>query len=233
MTMGPITIWIILRSRITPKAFTSITMNTMPDYTTYFQEEFMDISGASITIHYADQTENVIEITGDMIDVDRLMTVGTTKVNVSFFGKSTSFDVQVYSRFIQSSVYQIDRSGGYIEKIPAGTTVSTLIGNIQQKDFAFVMKGETVMEEGDLLGTGCAVAITDGFSFMDYLMVVVSGDTNGDGAVSITDMLSVKAHLLKKSSLGGEYAQAGDMNGDNTISITDFIQIKAQLLNKK
>ena len=63
--------------------------------------------------------------------------------------------------------------------------------------------------------------------------VVVTGDTNGDGSITITDMLAVKSHLLKKSTLSGAAAKAADTSGDKAISITDFIQIKAHILGKE
>ena len=61
---------------------------------------------------------------------------------------------------------------------------------------------------------------------------IVKGDANLDGKITITDMLSVKAHLLQKSSLSDNAAKAADTNGDGKITITDFIQIKAHLLGK-
>ena len=57
-------------------------------------------------------------------------------------------------------------------------------------------------------------------------------DTNGDGKITVTDMLAVKAHVLKKTLLTGAYAEAADTSNDNAISITDFIQIKAHVLGK-
>ncbi len=61
---------------------------------------------------------------------------------------------------------------------------------------------------------------------------VVKGDVNEDGKVTITDMLAVKSHLLKKSTLSGKAAKAADTNGDGKITITDFLQVKSQLLDK-
>ena len=72
----------------------------------------------------------------------------------------------------------------------------------------------------------------DGNTVVKSYTVVVTGDTNGDGAISVTDMIAVKAHVLKKTLLTGAYADAGDTSNDNAISITDFIQIKAQILGK-
>jgi hypothetical protein len=60
--------------------------------------------------------------------------------------------------------------------------------------------------------------------------VVVTGDVNGDGNVTVSDMLAVKAHVLNKNQLTGAAAEAADTNGDGNISITDFIQIKAHIL---
>ena len=71
-----------------------------------------------------------------------------------------------------------------------------------------------------------------GNTVLQTLTIVVTGDTNGDGKVTITDMLAVKSHLLGKVKLNGAAAKAADTSGDKSISITDFIQIKAFLLGK-
>lgn len=76
------------------------------------------------------------------------------------------------------------------------------------------------------------VKLLDGSTVKQTLTVVVTGDVNGDGNITITDMLAVKSHLLKKSILSGAQAKAADTSGDKAISITDFIQIKAHILGK-
>ena len=74
------------------------------------------------------------------------------------------------------------------------------------------------------------VKIMDGNTVKATYTVIVTGDTNGDGDISITDMLAVKSHILQKSTLAGIYAIAADTSGEGDISITDFIQIKAKIL---
>lgn len=61
------------------------------------------------------------------------------------------------------------------------------------------------------------------------LTVIVTGDLNGDGNVTITDMLMLKNAILGKK-LTDTAAAAGDVNYDGSVSITDFLRIKAELL---
>ena len=61
------------------------------------------------------------------------------------------------------------------------------------------------------------------------LTAIVTGDLNGDGAATITDMLMVKSAVLG-SSLSELAAIAGDVNYDGKTTITDFLQMKAYLL---
>lgn len=58
------------------------------------------------------------------------------------------------------------------------------------------------------------------------------GDVNGDGKVTVTDMLAIKSHLLGRSTLTGDAASAADTNNSGEITITDFIRIKSHILGK-
>lgn len=131
---------------------------------------------------------------------------------------------------VTSSKYSVN--GGNIGKIPAGTSASSLLSGLSGGNYCNVYKGNTAVSGNTPIGTGMTVKIMDGNTVKAAYTVVVTGDTNGDGVISVTDMLSVKAYLLKKGSLNGVYATAADTSGDNTISITDFIQIKAKILGK-
>ena len=77
------------------------------------------------------------------------------------------------------------------------------------------------------------VKLMDGDTVKQTLTIVVTGDTNGDGSISITDMLTVKSHVLEKTALSGAAAKAADTNGDGDVSITDFLQVKFHILEKK
>ena len=76
------------------------------------------------------------------------------------------------------------------------------------------------------------MAHLDHSGLTQYFSVIVTGDTNGDGKITVTDMIAIKSHLLGKSKFTGAAEKAADTNGDGKISITDFIQLKAHILGK-
>ena len=120
----------------------------------------------------------------------------------------------------------------YISKITLGTTVSALKDSFNEKQYVKIFKDGKEVTGSVKVGTGMTVCIMDGSKKVKTYTAIVYGDTNGDGEISITDMLSVKADILKKSKLSGVYAAAADTNGDGSISVTDFLQIKAKILKK-
>ena len=61
------------------------------------------------------------------------------------------------------------------------------------------------------------------------LTVIVTGDLNGDGNVTITDMLMIKSAILGEQ-LSDTAAAAADINYDGKITITDFLKVKSCLL---
>ena len=82
------------------------------------------------------------------------------------------------------------------------------------------------------VATGMEVVYTVNGETVQTLTVVVTGDVNGDGAISITDLVQINNHLLKKSTLTGAAASAADVNADGVISITDLVQVNNHLLKK-
>ena len=63
--------------------------------------------------------------------------------------------------------------------------------------------------------------------------VVIYGDNNGDGAISIVDLANVQKHLLKVKTTGGVYATASDTNRDGKTTIIDLANVQKHLLKVK
>jgi len=117
-----------------------------------------------------------------------------------------------------------------ISNVPVGTTVEQLRNNIRGGSIRIVHKNALASDSVNV-ATGTIVQLMVGGKVVKEWTVVVTGDLNCDGQITVSDMLTVKAHILNKNRLSGAAALAADTNGDGYISITDFIQIKAHVLN--
>ena len=109
--------------------------------------------------------------------------------------------------------------GAYWPGLTPGTTVAQLGG-------AAVYSGTTQVTEG-LLATGMT-ATTGGKTYT----LVVTGDANGDGKVTITDVVTLQSHVVGKQTLEGAYAKAGDLNGDGKVTITDVVKAARVVVGK-
>ena len=212
------------------KSVVSIEITKLPNNLTYLEDDAFDPTGLVVTAYYNNNTSG--EVTDYTIS-GYTSTVGTKTITVSYEGKTAKFIVVVNVR-VPSTVTSpnLTISGSNISKITAGTTVSSLLSSLNEGEYCKIYKGSSEVSDNTAVGTGMVVKIMDGNTVKASYTVVVTGDTNGDGAISVTDMISVKAHLLGKSTLSGAYATAANTNGDSGISITDFIQVKAKILGK-
>ena len=118
---------------------------------------------------------------------------------------------------IVSDYYRVDREQDFLSGITPGTSIQKLRNACAPE--GLVVSAETV-------ATGVTLTTADG---ADTLTAIVTGDLNGDGAVSITDMLVIKYALLGQQ-LAAPAAAAADLNFDGNLSITDFLKVKAYLL---
>ena len=219
---------------VQPKSVEAIALKTPPAKQTYVQGEAFSVTGAAITVQYNNGTSSDIAVTSAMCSSFDGARVGTQTITITYSGKQTTFQVTVQSRVpstITSGNFNI--GNGSISKITAGTTVAQLLAGLNEREFVRVYNGSTEVSGDTRIVTGMTVTLKDGDTVKQTWIVIVTGDTNGDGDITITDMLAVKAHLLNKTPLSGASGTAADTNGDGGISITDFIQVKAHILGKE
>ena len=60
---------------------------------------------------------------------------------------------------------------------------------------------------------------------LDSKVVVILGDTDGDGEISINDAVIVVNHVGEISYMLGAYEKAGDTDKDGEISINDAVKV--------
>lgn len=120
---------------------------------------------------------------------------------------------------IVSGYLCIDRAGGYLTGIAPGTTLQELNDRSLPGDLT---------ASTEALATGTVLTSEKAGQ---RLTAVLTGDLNGDGEVSISDMLMVKAHVLG-AELTNLASMAGDVNYDGAVSLSDFLSIKSNLLGR-
>ena len=57
----------------------------------------------------------------------------------------------------------------------------------------------------------------------------LSGDVNGDGKITVTDIAKAAAHVKGVKALTDEESKIGDVNNDGKISVTDISMIAAHV----
>ena len=90
---------------------------------------------------------------------------------------------------------------------------------------------ESTQVASGIIKTGMMVKMSDGSVNKTYT-VAVKGDLNGDGNVSISDLITVRDYILGQCSLDGACKLSGDLNGDNNVSISDLVAIVDIILGK-
>lgn len=148
--------------------------------------------------------------------------------NISFIAQYDEHPVERYTEMVATGDYHL--VDGYLRAIPAGTTAKAILSTLTPEKYITVHKGsETVT--GDV-GTGMTVDFAPEGKVIQSAAIVVTGDVNGDGAVTLTDMVQIRAHLLGRSTLEGAAAQAADLNGDGELTLTDFVQSLSAVLGR-
>lgn len=113
----------------------------------------------------------------------------------------------------------IDADAGRITGLTPGVSLAQL--NTRSMPGDLVASADTIATGTTLTSTAAGQTLT----------AVVTGDINGDGNVTITDLLMVKSYILG-GKLDDLAAVAGDVNYDNEVTISDFLGIKSCLLEK-
>ena len=130
---------------------------------------------------------------------------------------------------LQLREYELD-GNGYIYKIAPGTTAEQVKSNIiTNENISFYNKNNQSISENTIIGTGMKARI----GTSDYILVV-TGDTNGDGRISVIDLSAIKLHSIGKTNyiLTGPYFRAGDINYDNKINIIDVANAKLKAIGR-
>lgn len=141
--------------------------------------------------------------------------------------------VTVRSDEIESAIYAIS-SDGSINGIKINTTIAQLAANLNNHSAdikIFDQNGNEVTV--GILCTGMTVKLIIDGKVRDELTIIILGDANGDGNISITDYTMARLDILGLKTLGHTAAAAADITGDGVVSITDYTLMRLDILGLK
>lgn len=129
---------------------------------------------------------------------------------------------------IKSSKYEVNTSSNMISKITPDTDVSIFKSNISTEvGYKVVDRSGNEIQNSDLVVTGDKL-ITD--TGKEYVLIV-TGDLNSDGDITISDLSKLRKHILKAEILEDEYQEAADINNDCDVTLNDASMMRKVILN--
>ncbi|MBX9035114.1 PKD domain-containing protein, partial [Gordonibacter massiliensis] len=128
-------------------------------------------------------------------------------------------DRKLHAVFKLDESWSLDPVKGFVTGIAENTSVDQVIAHYEKLGQTVEVLGSDGGRPVGALGTGC-VLLVDGTSYQ----VVISGDVDGDGAVSIFDMFLLMGHVNSDKALSGVFFEAGRMCGGEDITIFDVYQ---------
>jgi beta-N-acetylglucosaminidase len=182
-------------------------------------------SGATI-----DGTGNI-----PVLDITNKINIVVTAAN----GKKTTYTINVTKSDIAPisipsviTNMKLTLSNNYINGILIGTDASEVIAKAKSTSplvTATVTNNSGNIVTSGAVGTGFTVSIGNSQTTSTYT-IIERGDTNGDAAINIKDLLIVQKHLLKSSTLSGAYHQGADIDKNGNIDIKDLLLVQKHLL---
>lgn len=131
---------------------------------------------------------------------------------------------------LEAAKYTFDATK--IQNITLGTTTDAIKLSLSKfsLDLTLSIKDVNGVEKPvSKIGTGDTITIVLGTDAKTYSFVV-PGDLNGDGEVTIMDLLRVQRILLNSATLSEAFILAGDVNSDSKVTIIDLLKVQKHIL---
>ena len=121
------------------------------------------------------------------------------------------------------------------EKIITGIKSNTNVTNLNFEHGSNITykiyKGDILKDSGNI-GTGNTLKIYSNGSFIESYTVVIRGDNDGDGLISVNDVSMIYSHIKGKFNFNNIQFMASDVDGDDLISVNDVSMIYSHIKRK-
>ena len=202
----------------THQYMTNIRAASSEAYSTYKSYRDNDLLGNSyeflIPVYNNMPNDNEVILPDDEDKEEEIVTTPEIDVNTGVVGAGFKIDGDVISNISFNT--NVDVINSKLSSVNANLKVTSYLDRYGNKASGNV-------------GTGDTLVITNGSTTKSY-KVVIYGDNNGDGKVSILDLLRVQKDILGSSSLSTYDKKASDTNRDGKIDVVDLLRVQKQLL---
>ena len=202
----------------THQYMTNIRAASSEAYSTYKSYRDNSLLGNSyeflIPVYNNMPNDNEVILPDDEDKEEEIVTTPNIDVNTGVVGAGFKIDGDVISNISFNT--NVDVINSKLSSVNANLKVTSYLDRYGNKASGNV-------------GTGDTLVITNGSTTKSY-KVVIYGDNNGDGKVSILDLLRVQKDILGSSSLSTYDKKASDTNRDGKIDVVDLLRVQKQLL---
>ncbi|HHT99572.1 MAG TPA: hypothetical protein GXZ79_05770, partial [Acholeplasma sp.] len=122
----------------------------------------------------------------------------------------------------------------YLLGVFLGQTLENLRENFINNDLIFVDTNQNLLDDTLTVATGYQILVVDDDgNVIDRVHIVLKGDTNGDGRITVVDFNNLSNHLNNSNQLIASRVLASDINGDGRITVVDFNNLSNHLNNSQ
>ncbi len=112
-------------------------------------------------------------------------------------------------------------------------TVKAVSLQFENQSLEFTDINGNVLTDNDLVGTGTIIKLVNGDKVVDEVIVVVTGDYNGDGKINNRDAAMISRYLVDKEVASLAQLTAIDVNGDGYVNNRDASMVSRYLVGKE
>ena len=115
-----------------------------------------------------------------------------------------------------------------------GDTITKIKSNITTSSDVTVkvIKTDGTVNTGAIRTGDRLVLYREDGSELKAYSIVIYGDVNGDGVVSLVDIVRIRRIMLGKIQVNGAYSLAADCTKDGAVSLVDIVRIRRHMLGK-
>jgi len=151
----------------------------------------------------------------------------TVSITVSVSGQS-SITTEKYS--IVKRLDSLNEEVKYITKIEKKTNVEAFRNNISTyANMEFYSLANERLGNLDYVYSGAKLKLSDNSEYT----LIVTGDVNSDGNISVVDLSRLKIRMVGLSTLDDYQTVAADVNSDDKLTLTDLSILKMYLVGLK